>query len=338
MLKNKSIRVLTLLFALLLCFSGCTGGKKSVVPDNAQAVQTEVEALDYSDAANWAYLKDNDQRVADCFLICPTVTKAVSDSLNADINDTVKEKFLNALDMEKGIYSDSCTMYSPYYRQAVLDVYAMEADEREPYLEAAYTDVKAAFDYYMDNYNNGRPIVLAGFSQGADMTLRLLKDEFKNEKYRKQLVAAYVIGWAVTPEDIAEYPHIKPAESGEDTGVVVSFNSEAEDVKSSMLVPEGMKTISINPLTWTTDSQPADETFNMGACFMDGGNIAKEVYQFCGAYIDSERGTLKVTGISPQDYPSMLDFLGEGVYHIYDYQFFYRNLQYNVAERLDNFD
>lgn len=33
-------------------------------------------------------------------------------------------------------------------------------------------------------------------------------------------------------------------------------------------------------------------------------------------------------------YPAVVPGLPEGAYHIYDYQFFYRNLQENVAERV----
>lgn len=33
-------------------------------------------------------------------------------------------------------------------------------------LELAYENIKCAFEYYMENYNDGRPIVVAGFSQG----------------------------------------------------------------------------------------------------------------------------------------------------------------------------
>lgn len=54
-----------------------------------------------------------------------------------------------------------------------------------------------------------------------------------------------------------------------------------------------------------------------------------------GAYIDPERGALKVTDVSPEDYTAALSFLQEGEYHIYDYQFFYRNLQENVKKRVE---
>ena len=47
------------------------------------------------------------------------------------------------------------------------------------------------------------------------------------------------------------------------------------------------------------------------------------------------RGALKVPDVSPADYPPVLSIFTDGVYHLYDYQFFYRNLQENVGVRLD---
>ena len=38
-------------------------------------------------------------------------------------------------------------------------------EDREPYLEIAFADVEDAFEYYWDNYNDGRPVILAGFSR-----------------------------------------------------------------------------------------------------------------------------------------------------------------------------
>ena len=56
--------------------------------------------------------------------------------------------------------------------------------------------------------------------------------------------------------------------------------------------------------------------------------------QLTGAYIDQERGALKVPDVSPDTYPPSIDIFEAGVYHVYDYQFFYRNLQENVGVRL----
>ena len=125
--------------------------------------------------------------------------------------------------------------------------------------------------------------------------------------------------------------------SGEkDTGVIVSFNSEAEGITDSLLIPEGTTTCAINPLNWKTDGTPADKSLNLGACFTDySGSVTSEVPMLTGAYIDEARGSLIVPDVSAEDYPAGLSIFTDGVYHLYDYQFFYRNLQQNVQDRID---
>lgn len=212
----------------------------------------------------------------------------------------------------------------------------MTEEEREKYLEFAYEDVRDAFLYYAENTDIDRPLILAGFSQGSDMVLRLMRDLFDDEKYSSRLAAAYCIGWKLTEEDVKKYPQLIPAEGETDTGVIVTFNSEAESVTGSLLVGENEKTYAINPLNWKTDSTKADKSENLGACFTDySGQITEEIPKLTGAYIDEKRGALKVTDVSAEDYPAKL--FENGIYHLYDYQFFYRNLQKNVKTRLNVF-
>lgn len=295
------------------------------------------EAPNYSDLSNWAYFEtDTTGKAADVFFICPTVYSGADQAYNMQLRDEgTKADFLGAINMEKDIYDNGARFFAPYYRQVGLNAYEMNENDREAYLDEAFSDVWAAFEYYLDNVNDGRPIILAGFSQGADMCIRLLKEYFADEQLRDQLVACYAIGWRLTEEETEKYPHLRPAQGEDDTGVIISFNSEAEEVVDSLLVPKGSKTLSINPLNWRTDSVPADKGLNDGAYFTDySGNIVSEVPALTGAYIDPVRGTLKVTDVRPEDYPSGLDLFPNGVYHLDDYQFFYRNLQENVRTRL----
>jgi len=170
------------------------------------------------------------------------------------------------------------------------------------------------------------------------MCIRLMKDVFADEELQDQLIACYAIGWRVTESDIEEYPHLMMATGEYDTGVIISFNTEAVYVDSSIVIPEGIHTLSINPLSWRTDSQPAGRDMNLGACFPDGtGNIALEIPGLTGAYIDPVRGALKVTDISPADYPVNNSLFGSGIYHTYDCRFFYRNLQHNVQLRTEKY-
>jgi hypothetical protein len=148
------------------------------------------------------------------------------------------------------------------------------------------------------------------------------------------LVAVYAIGWRVTAEEIARYPHLRMAQGEYDTGVIVSFNTEAPELASSLSVP--LKTLGINPLNWKTTGELADKSLNQGAVFTDySGNVIKEIPCLTGAYLDPVRGTIKVTDVDAADYPPGLELFKPGEYHIYDYQFFYRNLQTNVRDRIE---
>lgn len=292
--------------------------------------------VDYSDPDSWAYYGIGEGKDADLFLICPTVDMGTGGNLNMSMDDEkVKANFTGALNMEKGIYEDSAVMYAPFYRQIVFPLYLGSEEDMKPYLDIAYEDVSAAFEYYMENINDGRPLILAGFSQGAQHALRLLEDYFDDPEYSDLLVAAYCIGWRITAEDLERSPHLKMAEGEDDTGVIVMFSTEAPEADSSIIVPEGIRTLGINPLNWRMDSTPADRSLNIGACFTDySGAITGEIPNLTGCYLDEDRGTLKAVDIIPEDYSNSL--FPDGVYHLYDYQFFFRNLEENVRTRLES--
>jgi hypothetical protein len=156
------------------------------------------------------------------------------------------------------------------------------------------------------------------------------------KKEEQNLVACYAIGWRLTQEETESFPQLKAAEGASDTGVIITFTTEAEDVTESVFIPADVKTLAINPLNWRTDGKKAGKAMNLGACFTDyEGTILQEIPELTGAYLDGERSTLKVTDIDPAEYSNTLSILAPGVYHLYDYQFFYRNLQKNVQTRID---
>lgn len=251
-------------------------------------------------------------------------------------DEETKSAFVGALNMERGIYEEYTVMYAPFYRQMTFPLYSERKAESGDPLAIAYSDVEAAFCYYLENFNEGRPFILAGFSQGAQLALMLLENLFDDPALQNLLVAAYCIGWKVTEEDLEAYPHLKLAECEDDTGVIISFNTEAEWINDSIIVPEGTRTLGINPLNWKTDSTPADRKLNKGACFTEyTGAIKNEVACLTGAYIDPLRGTLKATDIEAEEYSNSL--FPDGVYHLYDYQFFFRNLEKNVKVRIDSY-
>lgn len=324
MKKTLCTGLLSLLLVLSLVLPGCTPPKKA-------------DVTDYSITDNWAYYEADVDKKVDVFFICPTVFKSDENNNNMTLtDDETKKKFLGAINMEKGIYDADARVYAPYYRQISMGAYNLSEDPLKEAKAKATSDVVEAFRYYMEKENNGRPVILAGFSQGSEMALNLLKEYSDNDTFQKQIVAAYLIGWRVTDKDLKDFPSLKMAKGQNDTGVIVSFDCEAPSITSTMIVPENTKTNSINPLNWKTDGTPASASENKGACFTDySGSITKEIPALCGAAIDPTRGTLKIQDVSVEAYPAKLSILPEGSFHIYDYQFFYRNLQENVKARLD---
>ncbi len=305
----------------------------TAAPESTEA--PGLEALDYSLPENWAYYAVGDNKPVDVFLICPTVdTRSERNAL--DLNEKLKGRFVNALDMEKGIYEETARMFSPYYRQMSINAYRLPAEEREAARQIAYRDVADAFRWYLDHENHERGLILAGFSQGAELCLDLLKEFYGGDsteavKLRANLVTVYAIGWNLTKETTEEYPQIIPAAGERDTGSVVCFDCEDGTLSGTVIIPEGITTLSINPLNWMTDGTPADKSLNLGAVMSTG---AAPQPGLCGCYIGS-RGELVVPDVSPKDYPPGLDIFPEGAYHLYDYMFFFENLRQNIKARTD---
>jgi len=329
-LNNNRIRIrvlAALIIASCALVSSCSGtsGAKAAVKSS----------LDYSQAGLWACFNDGDSiKEADCFVICPTVYVANGRNKNMNVKDpSIKRSFISGISEQKALYSDSCSIYAPFYSQVAIEVYSMDESESAKYFDTAYADIENAFLYYIKNCNHGRPLVLAGFSQGGDMCIRLLKDHGNDPAVKKVLVACYAIGWRLTDEDIAKYPHLKPAQGETDTGVIICYDCESEDIRKSLVVPEGMKCRSINPLNWKTDSTPADKSLNKGTLLMDGTTVKN----LTGCYIDPERGSLKVTDVTAEEFKPGPSCFEKGEYHVYDIKFFYENLKENVALRIKAF-
>jgi hypothetical protein len=336
MLKKISSLVLAVIM-VMACFYPFS------VKAYAARVLPFTSSLDYSKAENWLYDGVYPENAVDVFIVAPSVD-TLSET-NSAITPKYKTRFRNAMNQQQAIYAKTARIYAPYYRQAALNAYKLpDSPEKEQIFANAYTDISAAFKYYLEHKNNGRPLILAGFSQGADMCYRLLEEYYGGSyegasELRNNLIAVYAIGWGLTQEMIDKYPQIVPAKGETDTGVVVSYECEDGNVSGSISIPAGKRAISINPLNWRTDSVVADKSLNKGTVTQDsvtGAITSVEVGKY-GAYIDPKRGSLIVTGIDTNEYPYLLDIFSEGCLHLYDNFLFFVNLQENVQKRTESF-
>ena len=294
-------------------------------------------AVDYSDKEMWVSYESGESKSAkpaDVFFLCPTVTMTGGGTMDVN-NSGQRAAFKGGVNQEKEIYSDKARFFAPYYRQKTMASYGDPAAAK-----TSYGDVRDAFLYYLANENDGRPFIIAGFSQGSEHALHLIKDVLAEPKIAKRLVAAYLIGWCVTDMDLRGNPQLKPAKGEKDTGVFVSWNTEAKDVTNSALVRAGMKGHTINPLNWKTDGTPAPASLNLGARVGGGFGFggAKSTPKYCGAEINTKRGT--INPIFSKEHPAPSNAggsFGPGVYHSYDPLFFYENLRKNVQTRITAF-
>jgi hypothetical protein len=302
---------------------------------NAATGSAEVECIpacpDYAEQDSWASRPTHPDKDVDVFYVYPTIYPDEQPK-NMDVFDTERRADVQGLlKAQAGVYSGAANLFAPYYRQVSFACLDPTKDMTlNSYFRIGADDVHRAFDYYLNFLNEGRPFILAAHSQGSVVLLDLLRRRFKDRNLQRQLVAAYVIGYSVTDEDLEHNPWLRPAQQADDTGVIISWNTQAPGATGSPVLRPGA--ICINPLNWKTDATPAGKEQNLGAVFFDDftGTVLREVPQYTGAQVDPESGAL-VT-VPPEELE--IGHFPEGVLHKYDYAFWYRNLQKNVEDRI----
>lgn len=303
-----------IVLSLSLCVLGCSD---------------QVPVPDYTVTSSWAHLPENAEKPVDVFYVYPTIY-AEESPLNMDFTrKDLQGRIANLMFSQAGVFTPTANLYAPYYRQMSFAVLNPEEDMyQNRYFRIGAGDVTQAFDFYLKNHNDGRPFILAGHSQGSMVLVNLMQKRFDDPALQKQLVAAYLIGYSVTDDDLKKFPWLKSAAGKDDTGVIISYNTQAPNTTGSPVLLPGA--ICINPLNWKTDGTPAEKPLNLGAVFYDNqGKLFKDVSGYCGATINSKIGALET---SP---PETLDIgnFPKGVYHKFDYPFFYRNLEKNIKTR-----
>jgi hypothetical protein len=128
----------------------------------------------------------------DCFYVYPTVSS--DEGLNSDLN--VSEE-IGATESQFARFASVCRPFVPIYRQMTLAAVASVSaggDVTAPAM-IAYSDVAKAWRTYLAKYNEGRPFVLVGHSQGSLMLQQLIKREIEGKPIAKQLVRAIIPGF-----------------------------------------------------------------------------------------------------------------------------------------------
>ena len=271
-------------------------------------------APDYADTTQW-YIADRGAAVDVFYIVsteCDDYTLGGKPMHYADTrNDSIRALLFGEMVGVDRLLAGELNYYSPYYRQVTMETYTSDSlvDARMP---LAYGDVRKAFAYYLEHYNNGRPFILAGFSQGAMAVVDLLKA--MDDSTYSRLVAAYVIGYKATDTNA----HIRPAQDSADLGVTICYNSVRDNSCAVPILSDG-NLMAINPVSWRTDAMPATL-------------IDPRYGDTLTVTLDTTSLLLHIDGYKRNDY--MLPLIGcEGNYHCLEISLFSDVLRRNIALR-----
>ncbi|WP_209347226.1 DUF3089 domain-containing protein [Pontixanthobacter sp. CEM42] len=241
-------------------------------------------------------------------------------------------------------FNQASEIWAPRYRQATMGAFLADSEDAAQAIEAAYADVKQAYDFFLATVDADTPIVLVGHSQGSLHLLRLLREEIAASEVKSRLAAVYTIGWPISVEHDLPALGMPPCATAQQSGCILSWSSFAEpagpkQVLDSYRLSTGFDgelrgdspILCTNPLTGKIGGEAAKE-LNAGTLvpednFSTGELVPGEVPARC-----DERGLLL---IGPP--PEMGNYVLPGNnYHVYDIPLFWKNVQQDVSRRVES--
>ena len=351
-----------------------------VQPDIDFNLENIPSSPDYSDINSWAatpnsgeqqfYVPDpsftvnKENNLVDVFYIHPTGFYEKCWNSDMDRKKSAFERTEIMLGNQASAFNESCNIYAPEYRQATYFSFFDKKDNGKKALDLAYEDVESAFDYFIKNFNDNRPFIIAGHSQGALHAQRLIKRKIENSDIQNRFICAYAIGYII-PEKCFDdlFPNIKKSTSFNDTNCIISWSTVVEGYKRSREKtpywrPEGwtaepmyQKIFSVNPFSWTSDSKWHQDDNNSAIInksqdydftdqlSIDHTGTKKSIgltrIQEFSASVNKESGLLETKGPLVTNIKKMKFFSGD--LHSFDMMLFWGALRQNVKDRIAAF-
>lgn len=341
---NRSGRVASVALLTGLVLGGINAPAHSatsyptVHPD---AKATPMRGVDYGKKSSWMIIPPKASRRAhsvDMFYLYPTEYRRSADGpVLAPITDPgMRTGAMAAYGRGGSTFSPYTNVYAPWYRQAdaLVALNLPPAQHRKLVGGVPTHDALRAFKYFLRHFNHKRPFILAGHSQGSEITLNILTRYLgKHPKALKRMVAAYVIGYSVTPKTLKANPHLKFAKNAHDTNVIVSYNTEAPVIGGrDPVVTRGA--MAINPITWTRTERKASAAVSKGSWLPDASGVFHKVTNFADAQVSRKRDCIIAAKPDVDVWAPGNVLFPKGVYHSFDYPFYYFNLRANGRARI----
>lgn len=337
--QKKPFLYLLLAFALTACGSVRPRGEFDAnqlppVPDYAR-LENWAAHPDKSDPADRTPIPEiknlQDGAPIDVLFFYPTTytgSKRSESHWNADVNDAKTNKATDegTILFQASIFNGVGRVFSPRYRQAHLSVFydKKRPDSDKAALALAYSDIEAAFDYYLKNWNNDRPFIIAAHSQGALHAMNLIQRRIENTPLQSQLVAAYIVGWPVRSNFFKSF---KPCQKPDETNCYCSWRTWNRGFVLERRSDPRFESniVCTNPLNWTTtEGAYSPKSDNKGGVVRPFGKVYPQI-------TDAEvyRGILLSS--KPKFRGSVL--FRRKNYHIGDLNLYYMNVRENAGVR-----
>jgi hypothetical protein len=162
----------------------------------------------------------------DCFYVYPTVSPQTTDNANLQIQPAEVDVAIT----QASPFSSLCRVWAPIYRQrTVASLFkGLGADPRGD--QIAYGSVLAAWHDYLDNFNDGRPVIFIGHSQGDAMLIRLLTSQIDpDRRLVDQTVSAIIAGGNVavpTGHTVGStFKHLPLCTAAAETSCVIAYST-----------------------------------------------------------------------------------------------------------------
>ncbi|UYQ94960.1 DUF3089 domain-containing protein [Chitinophaga horti] len=292
--------------------------------------------LDAADSVPLFLKGETRDTAVDVFFLHPTsfVQRFRKAPLSADIHDEKINELTERqlIHQQATIFNAHARVFAPFYRQAHLRAFFQRDQAANNAFDTAYQDLKTAFEYYLKHDNHGRPIIIAGHSQGAFHGIRLLQEFFDGKPLQKQLVVAYLVGWRIDRNDFKQIPL---GTSPTQTGCVLTWRTyESNQIgKEDKRTAEGA--LCINPVTWLPGNDWSDK-----AAYMDAPDkrLQKRSRSEIRARVHEKYNVVWVKGYNEVNVPMpgiarLASAIGN--LHLLDMNLFYLNVRANVKQRID---
>lgn len=350
-------------------------------PPESFEVDANAQTPDYADLNYWAAHPDivetSDLRLpgakaptqksqyVDVFYVHPT-TYFGPGHWNSNMKQT--ESAAQTLETMLGghgtIFGDCCSFYAPRYREAHIAAFYPDLFKpAQQALDFAYTDVEAAFDYFLENFNEGRPFIIAGHSQGSLHVMRLLETRIDKTELSNRLVAAYPVGFWFSEDRLERgFSRLELCKDAAQIGCLVTYDTFGDggmgrDPETPMpqwyasgweqTAPK--RTLCVNPISWRADATLAPRENHKGGMPLpltissidvllnrNSGRsyqgLVEPIPQVTSA-VCREDGSLIINA------EETLKYFSSGIddsqmYHTYDWQLFYMDIKENVELRI----